>query len=189
MLGRKTAYVLAVAAIVALGFFTQAICQEAQPKDRGPQDGDQMRQRMEQYRQQAAQRMKQDLGASDEEWQVIQPRLDKVSTLSRDLRAGGTMFGRDGRSGRGPGGDRGPGDNRPPGGSDRPQSDVQQKQAELQKVVQNKDATADQINAALAAYRQARAKAKADLEKAQKELQEVLTVRQEALLVSRGTLE
>ena len=55
--------------------------------------------------------------------------------------------------------------------------------------LENKDTPADQIAAKLTALREARAKAKADLETAQKDLKEVLTPRQEAVMVSMGMLE
>jgi Spy/CpxP family protein refolding chaperone len=59
----------------------------------------------------------------------------------------------------------------------------------LTAVLQNKEAGAGEIKAALQALRDARAKAKAELEKAQKELKEILTLRQEAQLVQMGVLD
>ncbi len=47
----------------------------------------------------------------------------------------------------------------------------------------------EELKAKLAALRDARAKARADLEAAQKDLQEVLTPRQEAVLVAMGMIE
>lgn len=61
--------------------------------------------------------------------------------------------------------------------------------AELRTLLENKDASADDIKAKLAALREARAKTRADLEAARKELKEVLTQRQEAVLVTNGMLE
>jgi hypothetical protein len=133
-------------------------------------------------------RMKQALGATDEEWKVLQPRIEKVQTLSRQTRGGGMgfMF-----SGRRSGGDNREGDkpqsDRPP--SDRPQSEVEKKVEGLQKVLENKDAKPEEIKASLAALREARAKARIDLEAAQKELREVITLRQEGQFVSMGILE
>jgi predicted S18 family serine protease len=66
---------------------------------------------------------------------------------------------------------------------------VEKKAQELSTLLQNKDAKPEDIKAALAAYRDARTKAKAELEKAQKDLRDLLTVRQEAVLVSMGTLD
>ena len=63
----------------------------------------------EQMRQMMMDRVKESLGATDEEWTVIGPRYETVTTLARDARGGG-MFGRrggfGGRGGRGgPGGE------------------------------------------------------------------------------------
>jgi len=151
-----------------------------------------MAQRMEQFRQQMSDRMRQSLEASEEEWKVLQPRIEKVQTLSRQTRGGGMGFMMMGMAGRrgGPGPDRGPPDrpgaDRPP---DRPQSEVEQKTEALQRVLENKEARADEIKAALSALREARAKARAELEAAQKELRDVVTVRQEAQLVTMGILD
>jgi len=137
-------------------------------------DPAQMRQRMEDM-------MKQQLGTSDDEWKVIQPKLQKVMETSRDARGGGFggMFGRGG-----PGGDRNRGSD-----STQAQSPVQQAQRDLRTALDNKDTPADQIQAKLTALREAREKAKADLSAAQKDLREVLTQRQEAVLVMMGQLD
>ena len=73
--------------------------------------------------------IKKQLGASDEDWKALQPKIEKVTTLQRDSRGGG-MFG---RGGRGPGGDT--------GGSAAPhpprRSDVVQKVKDLQAALDN----------------------------------------------------
>ena len=140
----------------------------------GRWDPAQMRQRMEDM-------MKQQLGTTDDEWKIIQPKLQKVMEVQRDARGGmGGMFGRPGR-----GGDRGPGG----GDSSQAQSPVQQAQRDLRTALDNKDTPADQIQAKLTALREAREKAKAELTSAQKDLREVLTQRQEAVLVMMGMLD
>ncbi|MCX5682634.1 MAG: hypothetical protein NT049_02995, partial [Planctomycetota bacterium] len=108
-----------------------------------------------------------------------------MEALDRQSRGGGMgqMFG--GRGGRG--GPGGGGANAQP--SDRPQSEVEKKGEALQKVLENKEAKAEEIKAALGGLREARAAAKKELEGAQKELREVLTVRQEAQCVAMGLLE
>lgn len=118
-------------------------------------------------------RMKESLGAGDEEWKLLQPRLEKVMTLSREL-SGARMFG-----------------NRPRGGEQpaAPQSDLVKARQDLQTTLENKDAAADVIKAKLTALREAREKAKQELTKAQDSLREILTVRQEAVLVMNGTIE
>lgn len=131
-------------------------------------------------RQRWMERIKEDLGATDDEWKVLQPKIEKVMTAQRDTRGG--FFG--GFSSRGRGGpdrDRGP--------SDQPQSKVSQTQQDLRTVLENKSASSDEITKKLAAYREARDKARADLAAAQKDLKEVVTPRQEASLVMSGMLE
>jgi len=158
------------------------------PGDRGGgRDPAAMQQRMDQFRQQMETRLKESLGATDEEWKVLQPRIEKVMTLAREARGGGmgSMFGGRNRGGD-KGGDRGGATTTP---SDRPQSDTQKKADELQKLLQDKESKPEQIKAALAALREARAKAKALVEAAQKELREVLNMRQEATLVMNGMLD
>lgn len=193
MLRRKMTHVLAAVALAGLGLAGIAWSQNAPPANggnargnrgaRGNFDPAQMRQQMDQ-------RMKERLGVTDDEWKVLQPKLEKVQTLQRDGRGGmmGMMGG--GRGGRGPGAAPGaatgaaqPAENAPA------QSDVQKKSAELQKLLDNKDSAPDDVKKALADYRDARAKAKVELEKAQKDLKELLSVKQEAALVLLSVLE
>lgn len=146
-----------------------------------------------QRRQQMMDRLKEQLGASDDEMQALMPKIEKVMQLQRDAGGGGMrgMFG--GRRGGfgggpgGPGGNGGPGG--PPGGPTGQESAVRQKAADLQETLQNKDAKPDEIKAKLDALRAARAQAKQDLTAAQQELKGLLTQRQEAVLVEFGMLE
>ena len=149
----------------------------------GMRDPEQMRQMMDE-------RMRTQLGATEEEWKLIGPRLQKVMELSRDATSVGRgMFfgmgpgGRGGMAGPGgrPGGDQG---NVP----QRELSPVEKATEALQTVLQNESATPDLIKTALTALRTAREKAKQDLAKAQQELRQLLTVKQEAMLVLMGTL-
>ena len=180
------------AALVCIG---QALSQEAatapaNPRARGNFDPAQMRQRMDQQ-------MKDSLGVTDDEWKALQPKLEKVQTLSRQGMGGGMMGmgARGGRGGRGPGAPGAapatPGAETPAAGAApaRPESEVQKAAAALQKVLDNKEAKPEDIKTALAALRDARAKAKTELDQAKKELREILTARQEAVLVARGILE
>jgi hypothetical protein len=138
-----------------------------------------------QFRQRMMDRMKETLGATDEEMKALAPRIEKVQTLQRDARGGGGMGGMFGRGGRGGPGGGGPGGTAAP----EPTTDVGKTSQALSKVLENKEAKADDIKLALQAYRDARAKAEAALEQAQKELREVLTVRQEAQFVMMGLLK
>ncbi len=137
----------------------------------------------ERMRQMMMERMQESLGAADEEWQVIGPRLEKVMTLSRRTRGGramGALFG---------GGRRG-GPTRPDeGGPEQEQSAVEKAAEQLQSVLEGEAAEAARIKQALSAYRAAREEAHQELAKAQQELKEVLTVKQEAQLVLFGMLQ
>jgi hypothetical protein len=140
----------------------------------------------EEFRVQMEARMKERLGVNDDEWKVIQPKMEKVTTAQRDARGFGGGFG--GGRDRGRGG-QGGGAAAAGGAEQRQESPVAKASSELRATLDKKDASADEINAKLTALRDARAKAKADLETAQKELKEVLTARQEAVFVSMGMLE
>jgi len=191
---RRTVLVLGtVALLLGAAWVDQAIAQappaaaapDAPKAAPGGRDPAAMQARMDQFRQQMSDRMKQTFGATDEEWKIIQPRIEKVQTLSRQSRGGGFGGGRGGPGG-GRGGPGGPGGGQP---SDQPQSAVDKASADLQKVLDNKDAPVEEIKAALGALRAARAAAKKELEAAQKELREVLSLRQEGQGVRMGLLE
>ena len=146
-----------------------------------------------QFRERMLNETKERLGATDEEWGVIKPRLEKVTDAQREAMTNrfGGMFGRGGRGGRGGGEGGGGGERRGDrGGNDsQTQSPARQASRELRDALDNKDTPQDVIAAKLKTLREARAKAKADLEAAQKNLQEVLTPRQEAFFVNMGILE
>lgn len=132
----------------------------------------------EQFRRRIAERMKEALGASDDEFAVIQPKIEKVMDLQRQSGGGmGMLFG----GGRGPGGRGGRG----PGGDESPISAARR---ELQKSVEA-NAGPDELKAKMASLRAARAKGREELTKAQQELRELLTMKQEAALVMMGMLE
>ncbi len=173
--------------------------------DRGNFDPAQMRQRM-------MERWKQQLGADDEAWKVIEPRLTKVMELNRDtMSMGRGMFGGPGMRGGmmggpgGPGGPDGPqGDqqrgqrgqqnrqqgDRPrfPGMENREPSAVEKATDTLSTTLEDQSASPETIKTQLNALRQAREKAKQDLAAAQQDLRQILTLRQEALLVVNGML-
>ena len=147
----------------------------------------------EQFRQRMQERLKTALGASDEEWNVLQPKIEKVMTAQRQSSGGrgmGMLFGGGGgRRGGGDGGGGGGGGGVArggPGGQD--DSPVAQKARDLQQSIEN-NANADELKAKLTALRDARAKAREQLTQAQAELKELLTAKQEASLVVMGLLE
>lgn len=145
--------------------------------DRGERGGDRGgRGNPEEFRQRMNDRLKTSLKASDEEWTVIQPLIEKVTTKQRE--SAGNRFG--GRGGRG-----GPGG----GESDRPQSATATASQALRTTLENESASPDEIKAKLTALRESKKKSEAELTKVREELRQVLSVRQEAALVSMGILE
>jgi hypothetical protein len=132
-----------------------------------------------QFREQMMNRIKERMGATDDEWKVLEPKIEKVTTAQRNSRGG--FFG---------GGRRG-GNNGNAANANPPadQSPVQKASADLRTALENKDTPADEIAKKLTALREAREKGKAEVAAAQKELKEVLTQRQEAVLVTMGMLD
>ncbi len=151
-----------------------------------------------QMRQRMMERMKEQLGADDAAWKVLEPRLTKVMELNRQAGAGGRggMFGMmmGGRGRGGPGGPGGP-DNAggPPqrrgSGPGGEQTALDTAMTKLRTVLENQSATPEEIKTQLTAVRSAREKARQELAVAQQELKKILTVRQEAMLVEMGQLE
>src|SRR5205814_10221636 len=82
---------------------------QGQGGGRGNFDPAQMRERM-------MSRIKEQLGATDEEWKAIEPKVDKVMTAQRESRGGFGFggFGRGGPGGGGPGGGGGGGADQQP---------------------------------------------------------------------------
>jgi len=146
----------------------------------GPRDPAQMQQMM-------SDRMKQTLGVKDEEWKVLGPKVMKVFELSRQTSGmgRGMMFG-------GRGGPRPDGTPRPDRGTQadtgRELSPMEKASESLQQVIENQSSTPQQIKEKLTALREAREKAREELAKAQQDLKQVLSVKQEAQLVLTGML-
>jgi hypothetical protein len=140
------------------------------------------------------QRIQQQLGATDDEFAVLSPKIQQIFTLQTDAGGGRGRGGFGGGPGGPPGGPRGfggPGGTGGPGGQQPsgPQSAVQLARQELQQAIDDENGSADVIKIKLAAYRDAVAKAKTDLAAAQKNLQALLTQRQEAALVLSNLLD
>jgi hypothetical protein len=152
----------------------------------------------EQMQQMMAQRYQEVLGMSDEEWAVIGPYVLKVANLSQASQSRGSgmrmMMG-----GRG---------NRQQGTQAQEQTQTQSESSNqnrrgrgmtrgsqdenlqaLQTLLEDEGATTDEIKTKLSTLRKARETAKQELAVAQKELRELLTIRQEAMLVVMGLLE
>ena len=166
---RNTLWTCLVVALVAGLSLTQGFSQETRREGRGRFDPERMRQAY-------LERMKETLGATDEEWTVLAPRVEKVQSLSTQLGSG--AFG--GRR------------RRPQSEGDQPErelSDVEKATNALRETLDNQDATAEDIAKKLADLREAREKVKQELAAAQDELREILTARQEAQLVLMGLLD
>lgn len=149
---------------------------------RGNFDPEQMRVRMmERYRE--AFEVK-----DDAEWKLIEGRITKVNDARRGMAGGfGRMFGAPGGRGGGPGGpggDGGDGGGRRGGFGGEPNPDAEA----LQKAIEAK-ASADEIKAKLAKYRESQKAKQAALEKAQADLRQVLSVKQEAQAVLMGLIQ
>jgi hypothetical protein len=156
---------MALGCVMSVGTLARAQDNGNQPPRRGNFDPAQMRERF-------MNSIKERLGASDDEWKVLQPKIEKIMTAQRDSRGGG-FFGRRGNR----------------GGDDQNQSAVQRASQELNQALENKDTSPEDIDKKLAALREAREKARGELQTAQKDLKDVLTKRQEAVLVTMGMLE
>ena len=127
------------------------------------------------------------LGASDDEFAAIQPKILAVMQDQRDANVGNfRMFG--GRGGPGGGRFGGGGFGGGYGPTTEP-SVVQTALQDLQTTLDDQNASPDAIKAKLDTLRQARTKARQDLAVAQADLKSVLTQRQEAVMVLMGYLD
>ena len=152
-------------AVCALLVSTVAFAQQRPERgQRGERDEQQRRLNREQFQQRMHERMKTQLDASDEEWEVIQPRFQALMEARQAL----LMQGRRIRRAR---------DTAP----------VPEAVTALQEALEQDDAAA--INEALDAYRAFQAAQQAEVQKAQENLREVLTLSQEARLVLMGILD
>jgi peptidoglycan hydrolase CwlO-like protein len=135
------------------------------------------------------QRVKDALAATDEEWKVLSPKIENIQGLSRQLGGGAQMrMGRGGRMGMGATGTA-PTTTPAPAGTQRELTDVEKAVQKLRTTLDNKEAKAEDIKAALKGVREAREKVKEELAKAQGEVRELVTARQEAELVLLGLLD
>ena len=139
--------------------------------------------------QRIAERLRERLNLNDEEAAVLQPHIEKVVKLQFSMRGrSGRGFGNRGRRNR-------PSPERPggaPGAREAGQpepSAVQQSADALRELLDGDNKAAnEQITEALTALRKAREAAQVELEKAQQELRDLVTLEQEARLVIFGIL-
>jgi len=200
MLERKT--VLGMAAMLLIGLLmTTPSLSEEQQRGQREQRGDRQGQRGQRRDRQGqrgqgggqgqqgqrsqgrsdAERMQERLGATAAEWKVLGPRVMKVSELSRQLRGGGRGNQRGGSRGGRPDSQQ----NAPA----RQPSAIEVAQEQLRTLLDNTSATPDQIKQRIAALRTARKQVQQQLVVAQKNLTQIVTVRQEAQLIMMGLLD
>lgn len=110
----------------------------------------------------AIENLKAQLGVSEAEWTVVRPRLEAVYERVHA---------------------------QPVRGSVEPTTPVEQRRKELRELLRDEAAKPEQIRAKLLALRAEKEKARQELAKVRRELQQVLTLRQEAVLVLAGLLE
>jgi len=142
-----------------------------------------------QFQQQRLERIHEQMGVTDATaWKAIQDRIQKVFDAQSAVigfRGRGGFGGRGGRAGGGAdntgGGNNGGGGRGGFGGAPSPELEA------LQNAIQN-NAPSEQVKSALEKYRAARKVKEAALEKAQVELQKILSVKQEAVAVTNGLL-
>jgi hypothetical protein len=111
--------------------------------------------------------------------------------LNRDVggNPGRMMFGmRGNRGGPGQQGNRQGNRFRPPGMENQEPTALEKAEQQLQTTLENQSAAPETIKAQLTAVRSEREKARQALATAQQQLREILTVRQEAMLVLMGQL-
>src|SRR5258706_6802056 len=158
----------------------------AQGQGRGNFDPAQFRERMmERYREQLEVK-------DDTDWKALEALIQKVMDARMQTMAGmgrGMFGGGGGRRGGGQGGDNASADNNNGGGQRRGpfSQEPSPEAAALQKAIDAK-ASNSELKAALAKYTAARKDKQAELEKAQSDLQAVLSVRQEAIASTLGLL-
>jgi hypothetical protein len=164
---------LVIGVLLVLGTWVERTA--AQQRDSQPPDAARAQQAVAQFQQRALQNVKKELGSSDEEFKVLEPRISRVMLLYYQQSAGYSPFGR--RRGS------------TAFSTALPPSDVQKARIALRDAIDNKDSTPTDIADKLKSFREARAAARTELVQAQDDLRQFLTMKQEATLVSMGLLD
>jgi len=117
--------------------------------------------------------LQQQLNASDEEWGVLGPRIQRILDLTNDLgQANGNVAVRAGV-----------------GAAQASAGPVAKALAELKAALQDENAAEAEVTAKLTAYRGVRQRALAELSSARQDLLGVVTLRQEAILLNLTILD
>ena len=178
--------------VIALAFVAvligQAISQEQGRSGRrgaSQRSPEEMRERMEQRNRQAAERLRTSLNASEEQWAVIQPRVEKVQTLMRQMqiRQRRNRFRTRGQR-------RTPSSRRDDDAAvARPQSDIEKSRQTLRDLLEDEKSSNEKIESALKDLRVATTKLEKKLDKARGSLRKEVNLRQQARLVLIGLLD
>ncbi|HNQ21991.1 MAG TPA: hypothetical protein PKK06_02745 [Phycisphaerae bacterium] len=186
-MSRNSVFMVVLAGLLAIP--TVALTQDARRgRDQRGRPGDFDPARM---RERQLDNIKDQLDATDEEWETLAPKIEAVMTAQSELRGGPGGGMRPGRPG-GPapaGSDDQAAPGRPRDADTSSQSKVAAAERELRTVLEDEEATKEDIAAKLAAYRKAREAARSELQTAQRALKELVSGRQEAVLVLMGMLE
>ena len=133
----------------------------------------------------ALERLRVQLGATDVEWKVLGPKLETLIRSRQEVRAGIRGVGRGAFAG-GFGGGRGLGGFPSAGGEP---SEVEEAAEAVRAAAEDPDVGPREAARRLATYRKAREKARERLDKAEREVKELLTQRQEGILLMMGLVE
>ena len=139
--------------------------------DRGGRGGDRGGFDRSQFMERIMDRYRENLGFSVAEWKVVQPKVQAV--MDNRISGASGMMSMFGGSRRGRGGDS---------------STEKTPTSELRDLLEKDDASKGDIKAKLAAYRADRKAREAKLKKAQEDLRQLLTIKQEAQAVLSGLL-
>jgi len=134
--------------------------------------------------------VKKSIGATDEEWKVIGPKLQKIIAARQILTAearGDAKGGAAPRPNEAPAGADAPRPAPPGGGGES--NIITQAHADFKAVLDDPKHTKDDLREAAAAVRKAREKARTELVAAQKDLRQLLTEEQETILLGLGYLD
>jgi hypothetical protein len=177
--------------LAAVALTTSTVVATAQDNNQGGRRGGGGGGNFEEFQKRMSERMKTSLKVTDDEWAVLQPLIEKVQAKQRESMGG--RFGGFGGRGGGPGGGGGGGGGGAAtagggggGGGDRGGSPESQA---LRTALENESTPPEELKAKLNAVRDARKRSAGELAAARGDLQKVVTVRQEAVLVSMGILE
>lgn len=129
--------------------------------------------------------IKESLASSEEEWKVLSPKIENLLKTQSESFAGGGFGGFGGFGGRG-GGGRGGADRNADDPNASPQTRARR---ELRRLLEDKATGTEEISRKLESYRKLRDESREAFARAQKDVRDLLTKRQEAQLVVQSLLD